>query len=742
MKEIQMNKYYKFLAYVVVVILVNLVSSNLFFRIDLTKDRIFSISKVSQQVVSTLSEPLTIHCFFTQNLPAPHNNTERYLRDLLKEYAIHGNKYFNYIFHDVDVKDGEIGGESNQNQEMAQNYGIYPLQVQNIEQDEVKFQRAYMGMVFIHGDMIERIPAITDTEGLEYKITTTIQKMNNKISALLRLPEKIQVKLILSSSLEQVAPFMRIEGLGEIPEKMKNAVSELNEKTYGKLEFIHMDPTQNSDLEEQLNEYRLMKLKWPELKDAFGNDIPAGKGIAGLILEYGDKVAQAQLIRAMEIPLIGAQYQLAEIDELKEFINESIEYLIDINEDIGYLESQGTLLLLNPGGPMAAQQPVQQPTLSNFYSLLSQNYSVQQISLEDEEIPESINCLIIASPKEEFSDYDLFQIDQFLMKGKSLAILIDSFNEIMPQQQQMQYFNQNQGPFYIPINTGLEKLLEHYGVSVNDSYLLDESCYKQRMDERYGGGEQPIYFAPIIMPPFINDDLEFMKNINGLIMLKISPLQADEEKINENNLTLKQLFTSSDKGWEMKGRINLNPMFMQPPTQEDQFQLFPLSYVLEGEFPSYFKGKPVPEKPVEEEAEIDENQQESQEKTQEEEIPSEETSKITKSIEIIEKGRSGKVFLIGTSEFLKNNLIDEEGRSPDAVFILNVLDYLNGRENIASMRSKQQRISLLKNTSGGTRTLLKTFNIMGLPILVILAGIMIWFRRKQRKHQIQQQFQK
>ena len=111
-------------------------------------------------------------------------------------------------------------------------------------------------------------------------------------------------------------------------------------------------------------------------------------------------------------------------------------------------------------------------------------------------------------------------------------------------------------------------------------------------------------------------------------------------------------------------------------------------------------------------------------------------------MEIIEKGRPGKVFLIGTAEFLKNNLIDEEARSPDAVFILNVLDYLNGRENIAAMRSKQQRISLLKDTSGGTRTLLKTFNIMGLPILVILVGILIWFRRKQRKHQIQQQFKK
>jgi hypothetical protein len=38
-------------------------------------------------------------------------------------------------------------------------------------------------MVLIHGDLIEQVPTITTTDGLEYRITTAIQKMNNKISA-------------------------------------------------------------------------------------------------------------------------------------------------------------------------------------------------------------------------------------------------------------------------------------------------------------------------------------------------------------------------------------------------------------------------------------------------------------------------------------------------------------------------------------------------------------------------------
>ena len=80
------GKYIKFVAYLIVIVLVNIAGITLFLRMDLTSNKLYSISKASQKVVSTLSEPLTIKVFFTKDLPAPHNNTERYLHDLLQEY--------------------------------------------------------------------------------------------------------------------------------------------------------------------------------------------------------------------------------------------------------------------------------------------------------------------------------------------------------------------------------------------------------------------------------------------------------------------------------------------------------------------------------------------------------------------------------------------------------------------------------------------------------------------------------
>jgi ABC-type uncharacterized transport system involved in gliding motility auxiliary subunit len=82
------GNHFKYFTYLLVVVLINLAGLTLFFRLDLTEDKIYSISPASQKVVSTLSDPLTINVFFTKNLPAPHNNTEQYLHDLLEEYAI------------------------------------------------------------------------------------------------------------------------------------------------------------------------------------------------------------------------------------------------------------------------------------------------------------------------------------------------------------------------------------------------------------------------------------------------------------------------------------------------------------------------------------------------------------------------------------------------------------------------------------------------------------------------------
>lgn len=706
------SRYIKFALYALVVVLINVVGITLFTRFDLTGNKVYSLSDVSKKVVSTLSEPLTINVFFTSNLPAPYNSVERYLKDLLAEYSLHANNYFNYRFFDVSPE-GELGAEENaKNRKLAGDYGIYPVQIQAYEQDEVKFKKAYMGLVIIHGDMMERINTITTTDGLEYKLTSAILKLNNKISALINLKDPVQVHFYMSSSLNKVAPYIQAKDLPDMPERIKHIVEDLGKTMYGKISYSFTDPTDDSEMDALATKYGILQLKWPELKSA---RIDAGTGVIGLVMEHGDSAVTLPVLNVFKLPLLGTQYQLVGADELKEMITENMESLIGINANMGYLADHGTLeRFAMPGAPA-------QDAISNFSSLVSKNYTLKDVQLEDQGIPEGLGCMIIAGPKQKFSDYDLFQIDQALMRGTNLAIFLDAFEQAQtPSQQQ-----------YVPLSTGLEKLLEHYGIRIKKSYVMDESSYKQRLPRQYGGGEQNLYYAPIIKSENINHHLEYMKNIKEFITLMVSPLEIDEQRIKENNLRADRLFSSSDKSWEMKDNINLNPMFMKPPASDDAKSSFPLAYVLEGKFPSYFAGKPIPEKPV----------KEPDDKTGKKSPEGADLSQIKGTGEVITTSRGAKIFLIASSEMLRNNMIDAEGMSPNAMFVQNVLDVLNNREDMARMRSKVLTFNPLDDTDAATKTFIKAFNIAGLPIVVIIFGLLMWMKRHMRRKHIEMMFQ-
>ncbi|MCK5097473.1 MAG: GldG family protein, partial [Desulfobacteraceae bacterium] len=525
-------RYFKFLIYVCVIILINIVGITLFFRIDLTKDNKYSLSKASQEVVSTLSDPLTIKVFFTKNLPAPHNNTERYLHDILEEYSAAGKKYFNYTFHNVTSEKAGIA-QANKNQQLADDYGISPVEIRTIENDELKFKKAYMGLVIIHGDMIETLPAITRTEGLEYNLTTAIQKLNNKVSRLSSLKENIKIKLYLSSSLNTIAPYIGLSDLPTLGKNITNAIEKINEKHLNKIDFQFIAPSKEENISKLFKNYDLMHLNWPAIPK---KNITKGTGSAGIVIEFKDKTESFPIILSFELPIIGTQYQPISSEELSEKISTTMEKMIGINQEIGYLAGHGSPALMPDR--FAMMQGQSQNAFNVFNQLLTKSYSVNSIDLKNNDIPDGLKSLIIAGPVEEFSDDELFKIDQALMKGTNIAFFIDTIEEKIPQQQGM-YGGR---PQYNPLNTGLEKLLLHYGVKLEQAFVMDKNCYKQAMPQERGGGEQNIYFIPMIAQENINNSLDYLNNIRGLATIRMSPLKIVEDTIDNTEIKISRLF--------------------------------------------------------------------------------------------------------------------------------------------------------------------------------------------------------
>lgn len=719
-------KYIKFAMYVTVIVLINIIATGIFFRIDLTRNRVYSLSPISKEVAATLSEPLTVKVFFSRDLPAPYNTNAQYLRDLLNEYAQQNPRYFK-----VDVYN--VGGEGAAdrdlaNQQIARDYGIQPVQIQIVERDELKFRQAYMGLVMIHGDIVERIPTISDTDGLEYRLTTTIQKLNHKVSALLALDEPVKASLALSSDLYKIAPLIGIQDLERYPDQVRAVIEGMGAKTYDRLTFERIDPSTQPAAADRVARSDLQPLRW-DSSPTMG--VQAGEGVVGLLLQYKDKIREIPLLRAIRVPLFGDQYQLTEVEQIETLVATHLERLIGINESLGYLADFGTLPL--GGGPLGPRGDA----LNNFSTLLDRTYAVTPVQLREEPIPDGLQTLVIARPSETFSDYDLFQIDQALMRGTNLALFIDAFEQQQPRQQPMMA---QQMPVHVPLDTGLERLLNHYGVRIERALVLDEKCYRQRLPQQQGGGEQPIYFAPEIENQRINKELDYLKNIKGLITLEISPLTLNADRIAAQGVTAHQLFASSDRSWEMRDRIMLNPMFIQPPTADREMASRPLAYLLEGTFSSYFKDKPIPEKPA---RETDaEDGDEANEPNHASAPATDGRPPIVSEAGFRETGQPAKILLIASSKMITDQLLDDAGRHPNSMFILNMIDALNGREAVAVMRSKEQQYNPLDPTSATLKTAIKTLNVAGLPLLVVLSGLIVWWFRHLRKKRIQTLFQK
>jgi ABC-type uncharacterized transport system involved in gliding motility auxiliary subunit len=106
-----------------------------------------------------------------------------------------------------------------------------------------------------------------------------------------------------------------------------------------------------------------------------------------------------------------------------------------------------------------------------------------------------------------------------------------------------------------------------------------------------------------------------------------------------------------------------------------------------------------------------------------------------------EQSAPAKIFIVASARMIGDQLLDEQGQGPNTVFALNMIDALNGREEVAAMRGKAQRLNPLQPIGGGPKALIKAANIAGLPIMVVLFGLLVWWRRHTRTKKIQAMFQ-
>ena len=152
---------------VVVFLLVLLLSVRLYFRLDLTKNKAYTISEVSKKIYTEISDQVRITYFVSDKLRQAHPMPGE-IADLLREYAAHSRGKIRFI--QKDPAKAELLQD-------VERLGILPQQIQLAEKNEITVATVYTGILIEYLDKESVIPIVFSLDTLEYDLTSRIRSL-------------------------------------------------------------------------------------------------------------------------------------------------------------------------------------------------------------------------------------------------------------------------------------------------------------------------------------------------------------------------------------------------------------------------------------------------------------------------------------------------------------------------------------------------------------------------------------
>ena len=139
------------------IILVNLLGTRLFGRVDLTEKRIYTLSKASKDLVKTLPDFLSVKAYISKDLPPEIKRLSRDLRDKLDDYKSSSNGRFRWEAVDP--------GSDKKFEEEASHCNVQKVQIQKVSNSNFELGAYYLGLCLQYGDKTEAVRAALDAFG-------------------------------------------------------------------------------------------------------------------------------------------------------------------------------------------------------------------------------------------------------------------------------------------------------------------------------------------------------------------------------------------------------------------------------------------------------------------------------------------------------------------------------------------------------------------------------------------------
>ena len=333
-------------------------------------------------------------------------------------------------------------------------------------------------------------------------------------------------------------------------------------------------------------------------------------------------------------------------------------------------------------------------------------YNLAAVSLQDgKAVDDSVSTLVVAGVQQPLTERDKYEIDQFIMRGGRAIFLVD------PIQMQPGTL---QGA---PLSTGLNDLLEHYGVKLGNNLLLDARFHDTaRFQQGFMTVIQPYpYFIKIVKPNFSTEH-----SITNQLEVLTLPWTSSLEMVTKEGITATPLAKTSEAGRSIQGYYNLMPNAPIPPNAESQ--VYTVAVAMEGKFKSFYAGKEIPPVPTQDAAGSELETPSTIGGSDTSAPVSDTETRVTKT-----ESEQTQIVVVGTAQFLTQ-------LRPDGVnFFLNTVDWLTLGDALIGIRSHTITDRPLRAVSEIEKNFIKYLCIVGVPLIVIVFGLLRYFLKRRAK---------
>ena len=138
-KKLKLHNSYNILILLAIIILINIISQFYFFRLDLTKDKRYSLSKITKEQLKSLDDIIFIRVYLDGDLPAGFRMLRESTKEILDEFKAYAGKKVEYEF--IDPSAAKTNQEKRKLYDQLSEQGLEALNLEVLTSKDQKTQK-------------------------------------------------------------------------------------------------------------------------------------------------------------------------------------------------------------------------------------------------------------------------------------------------------------------------------------------------------------------------------------------------------------------------------------------------------------------------------------------------------------------------------------------------------------------------------------------------------------------------